>query len=308
MSRRIAVLMGGWSSERQVSLTSGKAVVDALERLGDTPIAIDMTRDVARHIAEARPDLVFNALHGCPGEDGSVQGLLDLMGIPYTHSGIAASAVAMDKQMAKTVLTAAGLKMPGGRVIRSEILYEGDPLPRPYVVKPVSEGSSVGVAIITDISNAGDPITRSSDGPWRHFEELLAEPFIAGRELTVTVLGGNALAVTELVPTSGFYDYDAKYTQGLTRHVVPAAIHPSVTALAMEMAETAHRALGCKGLTRSDFRYDDTAGEPGQLYLLEINTQPGLTPLSLAPEQAAHRGMNFDDLVASMVRLAEEGR
>jgi D-alanine-D-alanine ligase len=305
---RIAVLMGGWSAEREVSLTTGKAVAEALTRLGHTAIAIDMTRSVAEQIAEAKPDLVFNALHGHPGEDGSIQGLLELMGIAYTHSGILASAVAMDKQLAKTVLTAAGLRMPGGRVIPSEILFEGDPLARPYVLKPVNEGSSVGVAIITDDSNVGDPISRSAEGPWQHYAELLAEPFIPGRELTVAVLGGDALAVTELAPTRGFYDYDAKYTAGLTSHQVPAAIHPEITAQAMEMAEAAHRALGCRGLTRSDFRYDDTDGEPGELFLLEVNTQPGMTPLSLAPEQAAYRGMSFDALVSRMVELAEAGR
>lgn len=307
-ARRVAVLMGGWSAEREVSLTSARAVIASLERLGHQPVAIDMTRDVAGDLAAAKPDIVFNALHGRPGEDGSVQGLLDLMGLTYTHSGIAASAVAMDKQLAKTVLTAAGIRMPGGRVIRSEILFEGDPLARPYVLKPVAEGSSVGVAIITDDSNAGDPIARSAEGPWHQHEELLAEPFIAGRELTVAVLGGDALAVTELVPTRGFYDYDAKYTEGLTRHQVPAAIHPDIIAEAMATAEAAHRTLGCRGLTRSDFRYDDTKGEPGTLYLLEVNTQPGMTPLSLAPEQAAYRGMDFDALIARMLELAEDGR
>lgn len=308
MSRHVVVLMGGWSAEREVSLTSGKAVAAACERLGYRVTPLDMGRDVAQRLAELKPDVVFNALHGTPGEDGSVQGLLDLMGIPYTHSGLATSAVAIDKQLTKTVLTQAGIRMPGGRVVKSESVFEADPLPRPYVLKPVNEGSSVGVAIVTNSSNYGNPITRDATGPWQEFEELLAEPFIPGRELTVSVLNGEALAVTELQPTQGFYDYDAKYTDGLTRHIVPAPIHPDVTREAMEMAVAAHNALGCRGVSRSDFRYDDTAGEPGTLYLLEVNTQPGMTPLSLVPEQAAYRGISFDALVGMLIEEAGSDR
>lgn len=308
MSRHVVVLMGGWSAEREVSLTSGKAVAAACERLGYRVTPLDMGRDVAQRLVELKPDVVFNALHGTPGEDGSVQGLLDLMGIPYTHSGLATSAVAIDKQLTKTVLTQAGIRMPGGRVVKSESVFEADPLPRPYVLKPVNEGSSVGVAIVTNSSNYGNPITRDATGPWQEFEELLAEPFIPGRELTVSVLNGEALAVTELQPTQGFYDYDAKYTDGLTRHIVPAPIHPDVTREAMEMAVAAHNALGCRGVSRSDFRYDDTAGEPGTLYLLEVNTQPGMTPLSLVPEQAAYRGISFDALVGMLIEEAGSDR
>lgn len=308
MSRHVVVLMGGWSAEREVSLTSGKAVAAACERLGYRVTTLDMGRDVAQRLAELKPDVVFNALHGTPGEDGSVQGLLDLMGLPYTHSGLAASAVAIDKQLAKTVLTAAGIRMPGGRVVRSGSIFEGDPLPRPYVLKPVNEGSSVGVAIVTDDSNYGNPISRDAKGPWQEFDELLAEPFIPGRELTVAVLNGEALAVTELRPTQGFYDYDAKYTDGLTRHIVPAPIHPDAAREAMEMAVAAHNVLGCRGVSRSDFRYDDTAGEPGRLYLLEVNTQPGMTPLSLVPEQAAYRGISFDALVGMLIEEAGGSR
>lgn len=304
MSRHVVVLMGGWSAEREVSLTSGKAVAAACERLGYRVTALDMDRNVAQRLAELKPDVVFNALHGSPGEDGTVQGLLDLMGIPYTHSGLSTSAVAIDKQLTKTVLTQAGIRMPGGRVVKSESVFNADPLPRPYVLKPVNEGSSVGVAIVTDSCNYGNPISRDAKGPWQEFDELLAEPFIAGRELTVAVHNGEALAVTELQPTQGFYDYEAKYTDGLTRHIVPAPIHPDATREAMEMAVAAHNALGCRGVSRSDFRYDDTAGEPGTLYLLEVNTQPGMTPLSLVPEQAAYRGISFDALVGMMIEEA----
>ena len=308
MSRHVVVLMGGWSAERDVSLTSGKAVAAACERLGYRVTALDMDRNVAQRLAELKPDVVFNALHGTPGEDGTVQGLLDLMGIPYTHSGLTTSAVAIDKQLTKTVLVQAGIRMPGGGVVKSESIFEADPLPRPYVLKPVNEGSSVGVAIVTDSSNYGNPISRDSKGPWQEFDELLAEPFIPGRELTVAVHNGEALAVTELEPTQGFYDYEAKYTDGLTRHVIPAPIHPEATREAMEMAVAAHKALGCRGVSRSDFRYDDTAGEPGTLYLLEVNTQPGMTPLSLVPEQAAYRGISFDALVGMLIEEAGGSR
>jgi D-alanine-D-alanine ligase len=306
--KHVAVLMGGWSSERDVSLTSGKGIIAALQKLGHKVTAIDMDRQVAQRIAEVKPDIVFNALHGTPGEDGSVQGMLDLMGVTYTHSGLAASAVAMDKQVAKTVLMAAGIRVPGGRIIESKEIFKADPLPRPYVLKPNAEGSSVGVAIVTDEGNYGNPIAPTTQGPWQQYAELLAEPFIAGRELTVSVVGDEALAVTELKPTTGFYDFDAKYTDGLTHHIVPADIHPDATREAMEMALAAHRALGCKGVTRSDFRYDDTKNNPGVLYLLEVNTQPGMTPLSLVPEQAKYRGMSYEELVQRILDLAEEGK
>ena len=300
---KVAILMGGWSAEREVSLTSGAGIAAALERLGHDVSAIDMGRDVAQRLAEAAPDVVFNALHGTPGEDGSVQGLLDLMGIKYTHSGLRASAIAIDKMLTKAVLVPLGIRMPGGHVVASESLYAGDPLPRPYVLKPVNEGSSVGVAIVTDRSNYGNPIACDAEGPWRHFEHLLAEPFIAGRELTVAVLDGEALAVTELNPTQGFYDYDAKYTDGLTVHTCPAKLTADVEAAALDMAKRAHDALGCRGASRSDFRWDDTQGEAG-LYLLEVNTQPGMTPLSLVPEQARYRGIDYDALVARIVASA----
>ena len=203
---KVVVLMGGWSAEREVSLVTGRDVVAACERLGHETVALDMDRDVAVRLAKLKPDVVFNALHGTPGEDGSVQGMLDLMGIRYTHSGLATSVIAIDKQLSKQTLVPHGICMPGGHVVKSESLYLGDPLPRPYVLKPVNEGSSVGVAIVTAEGNHGDPIGRDVAGPWQEFDELLAEPFIRGRELTTAVLGDRALAVTELKPKSGFYD------------------------------------------------------------------------------------------------------
>lgn len=292
----IVVLYGGWSAEREVSLMSGAGVADALEGLGHRVTRVDMGRDVAARLAEAKPDLVFNALHGTPGEDGSVQGMMDLMGIRYTHSGMAASVVAVDKQLTKQVLVPHGIPMPGGRIVRSAELFEGDPLARPYVLKPVNEGSSVGVAIVTADGNYGQPIGRDVAGPWQDFPELLAEPFIRGRELTTAVLGGRALGVTELRPKSGFYDYDAKYTDGMTEHLYPAPIPDAVAQLCRSVALEAHRVLGCRGASRADFRWDDERGVDG-LFLLEVNTQPGMTPLSLVPEQARHNGIDYPTLV-----------
>ena len=299
----VAVLMGGWSAEREVSLSSGAGIADALESLGHRVTRIDMGRDVALRLADAKPDVLFNALHGVPGEDGSVQGMLDLMGIRYTHSGMITSVIAIDKELTKQALVPHGIRMPAGLVVPSESLYSGDPLPRPYVLKPINEGSSVGVAIVTDAGNYGNPIAPDAQGPWQEFERLLAEPFIKGRELTATVLGTEALAVTELRPKSGFYDYDAKYTDGLTEHVCPAEIPEEIRDAALDMALRAHRILGCKGTSRSDFRWDEEQGLDG-LYLLEVNTQPGMTPLSLVPEQARYRGMSYAELVQRIVELA----
>jgi D-alanine-D-alanine ligase len=304
----VAVLMGGWSAEREVSLTSGRGVAAALESLGHRVTAIDMDRDVAFRLREAAPDVVFNALHGTPGEDGSVQGMLDLMGLRYTHSGLATSVIAIDKQLTKNELLPHGIRMPGGVIVASESLYAADPLPRPFVLKPLNEGSSVGVAIVTDGGNYGSPIGRDTDGPWQQFPTLLAEPYIRGRELTVSVLGGpngdQALGITELKPVNGWYDYDAKYTDGLTTHVCPAEDIPvDVAASMLAMSLKAHAVLGCKGVSRSDFRWDDKAGEAG-LYLLEVNTQPGMTPLSLVPEQARHLGMSYAELVQRIVEEA----
>jgi D-alanine-D-alanine ligase len=282
---------------------TGNGVADALERLGYRVTRIDMDRTVAACLAEAKPDVVFNALHGSPGEDGTVQGMMDLMGIKYTHSGLTTSVIAIDKQLTKSALVPHGIPMPGGMVVESEALYHADPLPRPYVLKPVNEGSSVGVAIVTDTSNYGNPIRRDAEGPWQQFAELLAEPFIRGRELTVAVLGDRALCVTELQPKSGFYDFDAKYTDGMTEHVCPARIPDDVAEAMMGWALQAHRVLGCKGASRSDFRWDDQLGLEG-VFLLEVNTQPGMTPLSLVPEQARHCGISYEELVDILVKEA----
>ncbi|WP_106638803.1 D-alanine--D-alanine ligase [Allosphingosinicella vermicomposti] len=299
----VAVLMGGWSAERPVSLMSGNGVADALESLGHKVTRIDMDRDVAARIAEAKPDVVFNALHGTPGEDGSVQGMMDLMGVKYTHSGMVTSVIAIDKELTKQTLVPHGIRMPEGQIVESEGLYVADPMARPYVLKPVNEGSSVGVAIVTNEGNTGNPIARDAKGPWQEFDRLLAEPFIPGRELTAAVIGDEALAVTELRPKSGFYDFDAKYTDGMTEHVCPAQIPDDVRDAALEMALKAHQLLGCKGTSRSDFRWDDERGVEG-LYLLEVNTQPGMTPLSLVPEQAKYKGMSYAELVQKIVDLA----
>ncbi len=302
----IAVLMGGWSSERAVSLMSGKGVADALEAKGHKVTRIDMGRDVALRLAEAAPDVVFNALHGTPGEDGTVQGMMDLMGLTYTHSGLATSVIAIDKQLTKAALVPHGIPMPGGRILQSADLHSGDPLPRPYVLKPVNEGSSVGVAIVTDQGNFGNPIGRDAPGPWQEFATLLAEPFIRGRELTTAVLVDRALMVTELKPKSGFYDFAAKYTDGLTEHVCPAEIPDDIAQACKDIALEAHRLLGCRGTSRSDFRWDDTQGGEG-LFLLEVNTQPGMTPLSLVPEQARYCGMAYGDLVEAIIADAMHG-
>ncbi len=299
----VAVLMGGWSSEREVSLITGAGVADALERMGYRVTRIDMDRDIAVRLAEVKPDVVFNALHGTPGEDGTVQGMMDLMGLKYTHSGLATSVIAIDKQLTKSALVPHGIPMPGGMVVESAGLYFNDPLPRPYVLKPVNEGSSVGVAIVTDSSNYGNPIGRDVAGPWQQFDHLLAEPFIRGRELTVAVLGDRALCVTELQPKSGFYDFEAKYTEGKTEHICPAQIPDDVAEAMLGWALQAHRVLGCRGASRSDFRWDDTQGVDG-VFLLEVNTQPGMTPLSLVPEQAKQVGISYEQLVDILVKEA----
>jgi D-alanine-D-alanine ligase len=299
----VAVLMGGWSSERPVSLMSGNGVADALERVGYKVSRIDMDRNVAAVLAGIRPDVVFNALHGVPGEDGSVQGMLDLMQIKYTHSGMVTSVIAIDKELTKQCLVPGGIPMPKGTIVQSESLFAGDPLPRPYVLKPVNEGSSVGVAIVKTDSNYGNPIARDAVGPWQEFDSLLAEPFIKGRELTVAVLGGKPLCVTELKPKSGFYDFDSKYTDGLTEHICPAEIPQDIADYMLDLAKRAHELLGCKGASRTDFRWDDELGRDG-VFVLETNTQPGMTPLSLVPEQAREVGISYEQLVDLLVKEA----
>jgi D-alanine-D-alanine ligase len=300
----VVVLMGGWSKERQVSLTSGAGIAAALRERGWSRVTeLDMDRDVAARLSELKPDVVFNALHGTPGEDGTVQGMMDLMGLTYTHSGLATSVIAIDKELTKLVLVPHGIRMPAGTIVESESIHSADPIARPYVLKPINEGSSVGVAIVTEDGNYGNPIGRDVPGPWNEFDQLLAEPFIKGRELTVAVLNDEALAVTELKIDSGFYDYEHKYTDGRTVHVCPADVPQPIADAMMDMAVRAHRLLGCKGASRSDFRWDDEQGEAG-LYLLEVNTQPGMTPLSLVPEQAKTKGISYGELVERLIAEA----
>lgn len=300
---RVAVLYGGMSAEREVSLSSGRQVIAALRAAGFevSPVLVGDDLGAVLRALDPRPDAVFNALHGRYGEDGAIQGVLDWLGIPYTHSGVRASALAMDKQAAKAVFAAAGLPVARGRVMDVAELEHADPLPLPYVVKPLNEGSSVGVEILREGSNRRAEIARG----WRFGPTAMVEEFIPGRELTVAVMGDRALAVTEIHAQAGaFYDYESKYGDGGSRHQVPASVHPEAYARAMEVALAAHRALGCRGASRADLRYDDTAGEPGRLVLLEVNTQPGLTPTSLLPEQAAHLGIGFPALCAWMVEHA----
>jgi len=302
----VAVLMGGISNERAVSLASGAQVLAALREAGFDAHAIDAGPDLGGLIAglTPAPDVVFNALHGRFGEDGRIQGVLDWMGIPYTHSGVLASALAMDKVAARAVFAVHGLPIAEGRVVTRAALEAEDPLPLPYVLKPAQEGSSVGVHIIRAGDNRRAEIARG----WRFGDDILTERFIPGRELTVGVLGDRALGVTDILADAGaFYDYESKYAAGGSRHIFPAQIDPTVRDRAMDIALAAHRALGCRGATRADFRYDDTQGEPGELVLLEVNTQPGLTPTSLLPEQAAHCGMAFPQLCAWMVGEARHG-
>lgn len=306
MTQRVAVLYGGISAEREVSLSSGRQVIAALREAGFEVTPVEVGQDlgaVIQALTHPRPDAVFNALHGRFGEDGCIQGVLDWLGLPYTHSGLRASALAMDKAAAKAAFAAAGLPVAPSRVVSPEELEAEDPLPRPYVVKPVNEGSSVGV----EIMKAGDNRRAEVARAWRYDRRIMAEAFIPGRELTVAVMGDRPLEVTEIATGNVFYDYEAKYADGGSRHTLPAPVHPAIRAQAMEVALRAHQALGCRGVSRADFRYDDTAGEPGRLYILEVNTQPGMTRTSLVPEQAAHVGIGFPELCAWMVREARYG-
>ena len=298
----VAVLKGGWSAEREVSLVSGAAVERALETSGYRVTGVDATRALPQALAEIGPDVVFNALHGTPGEDGSVQGLLEVMGLPYTHSGVLASALAMDKPAAKRLFADAGLTCPEGRVMHRAEIAAGAAGAPPYVIKPLDQGSSVGVHLVFGGDNAIPP-----NGEWPYGDQVLVERYIPGREVQVAVMGERALGAIEIRPKGRFYDYEAKYTDGRADHHMPAPIHPDAYEEALEIALAAHRALGCRGVTRADLRYDDTAGEPGRFYLLEINTQPGMTPLSLVPEIAAHAGIGFEELVTWLVENATCG-
>jgi D-alanine-D-alanine ligase len=302
MKRNVALLMGGWSAEREVSLSSGKECAAALKEAGYNVHAIDVTRDLkalAAALMKPRPDVVFNALHGRGGEDGTVQGVLEILQIPYTHSGVLASAVAMNKPMAKAVFAKAGLPVAEGVVVTRQQLIHRDPMPAPFVVKPTNEGSSVGVRIVRPNENSW----REDVLEWK-FAEALVERFIPGREITVAVMDDRALGALEIRTRGTFYDYTAKYAEGGSEHLMPAPIHPEAYDEALDIALRAHRALGCRGVSRADLRYDDVAGEPGRLYLLEVNTQPGMTPTSLVPDIARHVGISFKDLVAWMVENA----
>jgi D-alanine-D-alanine ligase len=295
----VAVLKGGWSPERAVSLSTGLECAKALRQAGFKVSEIDIDRSIAGTLAAMRPDVCFNALHGPVGEDGTIQGMLNVLGIPYTHSGVRASSVAMDKPTAKDVFARHGLRCPGGMVVNLDAFEHGHPMEPPYVIKPIDQGSSVGVHIVRD----GDNYRPTAEN-WTFGDRVLVEPFIDGRELSVAVLDGEALEVTEITSTNGFYDYEAKYAPGGSIHLLPAPIPDSIRAEALEIARRAHEALGCRGVSRCDIRYDDTNADPGTLFLLEINTQPGMTPTSLVPEQAAFRGISFPDLVARMVEGA----
>ncbi|MEM9704875.1 MAG: D-alanine--D-alanine ligase [Pseudomonadota bacterium] len=296
--KHIAVIKGGWSAEREVSLSSGAQAASALEDAGYRVTEIDADPSLASVLADLKPDVVFNALHGRWGEDGCIQGVLEIMELPYTHSGVLASSLAMDKQRAKFVLDHAGVPTPKGVIVPLRDAL--DTMPAPFVVKPNNEGSSVGVVVVREGDNrARDALLQ----PIGEAEEVLVEKYIAGRELTAAVLGDRTFCVTEIVSRSDFYDYDSKYADGGSEHVLPADIPDAITGLVLEMALRAHNALGCRGLSRADFRYDERLGEEG-LYCLEVNTQPGLTPTSLAPEQAAHCGLSFPELCAWLVEDA----
>jgi D-alanine-D-alanine ligase len=305
MAKHVAVLMGGWSSEREVSLRSGRACAEALQGQGYRVTRIDVGRDIATVLQTLKPVAALNMLHGRPGEDGTIQGVLETLGIPYTHSGVLASAAAMQKELAKTILRTAGIPVPEGMVMSRFEAGKSHPMPRPYVVKPVAEGSSVGVFIVTDAHE--HPPQELFRDDWTFGDDVMVERFIPGKELTCAVMGDKALGVIEIVPTVKFYDYEAKYAPGGSKHLLPAPIPPDVYEEARRLSVAAHRALGCRGVSRADFRYDEDAGIGG-LYCLEVNTQPGMTETSLVPEMAAYAGISFGELVAWMVEDASLDR
>jgi D-alanine-D-alanine ligase len=300
MSKHVAVLMGGWSAEREVSLNTGRACAAALGERGYRVTPIDVDHDVARVVQAVRPDAVFNALHGPFGEDGTIQGLLEILQIPYTHSGVLASALAMHKGKAKDVMRAAGVSVPDGILAHRMDVASSHPLPPPYVVKPIAEGSSVGVIIVQ--ADRAHPPQELGRPDWPHGDLVMVEKYVAGRELTCAVMGDRALGVIDIRPAQGaFYDYDAKYADGGSIHVLPADLKPNIYQEVQHLALTAHQALGCRGVSRADLRYDDTPGGSGALVVLEVNTQPGMTATSLVPEIAAHAGFSFGELVQWMV-------
>ena len=299
MSKHVAVLMGGWSAEREVSLVTGKAVVKALKQAGYKATGIDVDRDIAGVLKKLKPDVAFNALHGRFGEDGKIQGVLEILGIPYTHSGVMASALAMDKPTAKRLFADVGIPCAEGSLLHRDQVMRGELIDPPYVIKPSNEGSSVGVRIVLEGDNFSP-----ADEPWRFGEQVLVERYIAGREIQVAVMGDRALGAIEIQPKGRFYDYEAKYTDGKADHLMPAPMPEKDYEEACRLSLLAHQTLGCRGVSRADLRYDDTGKGRGKLYMLEINTQPGMTPLSLVPEQAAVLGISFVDLCAWMVEEA----
>ncbi len=301
--KHVAVLMGGWSAERPVSLNSGRGCADALEAMGYRVTRIDVDRAIADTLARLRPDVAFNALHGPSGEDGAIQGLLEILRIPYTHSGVLASALATQKDLAKIVLEAAGIPVPFGITVDRHEAARRHVLTPPYVLKPVNEGSSLGVVIVKQ--DRADPPQEVGREDWPYGDRVLAEQFVDGKELTCATMGDRVLGVIEVQPVSeAFYGYDAKYAKGGSRHVLPAEIKPNIYHKVQELTLRAHRALGCRGVSRADFRFDESKGEEGELVCLEVNTQPGMTETSLVPEMAAHAGLSFGELVAWMVEDA----
>jgi D-alanine-D-alanine ligase len=306
MSKHVAVLMGGWSNERPVSLSSGRECAAALRRAGYRVTEVDVDRDIAHVLEKLKPDVAFNALHGTFGESGMMQGFLELIQLPYTHSGVLASALAMDKHQAKVVFKANGIPVTDHLILDRAEVARAHAMPPPYVVKPIADGSSFGVFIVkADQSHPPQEILRED---WNSGEAVMVERYIPGRELTCAVMGDVALGVTEIVTDLAFYNYEAKYAEGGSRHIVPAEIQPKIYDKVQKMALKAHAVLGCRGVTRTDFRYNDRAGEDGELVCLEINTQPGMTQTSLVPEQAAAAGHSFEDLVAWMVEDASCNR
>lgn len=301
--KHVAVLMGGWSSEREVSISSGRECAKALESKGYRVSRVDVDRGVAAALTELRPDVAFNALHGPYGEDGTIQGVLEFLAIPYTHSGVLASAVAMHKLMTKAVLAEAGVPMARSMAVTREEAARAHPMEPPYVIKPIAEGSSFGVVIVQ--TGANSPAIEVLSDDWAYGDDLMAEQFIPGRELTCAVIAGEPTGVIEIIPSGRrFYDFDAKYAPGGSIHVLPAKISPFVYQNVRMLTRRAHEALGCRGVSRVDFRFDEKPDGSGELYCLEVNTQPGMTPTSLVPEMAAHAGMDFGDLVAWMVEDA----
>jgi D-alanine-D-alanine ligase len=306
MGKHVAVLMGGWSAEREVSLRSGATCAAALTRLGYRVTQIDVARDIAAVLTDLKPDVALNVLHGRPGEDGTLQGVLEILGVPYTHSGVLASAMAMQKDVAKEIFRAAGVPVPEGLVVSRFEAGSKHLLPPPYVVKPIAEGSSVGVFIVTeDHEHPPQELYRED---WAYGDRVIVEKYIAGKELTCAVVGEEALGVIEIVPAVRFYDYEAKYAPGGSKHLLPAPVSSFVYQQARRLSLAAHRALGCRGVSRADFRYDDRIEGTGGLVCLEVNTQPGMTETSLVPELAAHAGISFDELVRWMVEDASLNR